>query len=422
MRVTRAIRSAAKLAGIVIVGMARICGALLRGDTRYAGDLTRVLMWTVQQDFLLALAAAQRLVMSVPPRDIERVLVIKLDRIGDMVNTTPVIDALHELFPRARVDVLGHPTSLALLDGDDRVGERIPYRSWLYHPLPVLPPGPRTWALVAKLMWRRYPLVVYLRGSYSFLTLGLVSRLAPFKFVAGEPIVEQLLLPLESLYGPVTHSAPRLRVANGFAEFGRRVLSHREADADGPAVVIHASASNATKVWPPERIAAVADELVTSFDARVHIVGGPSDGEILSQVASAAGRQHIYHGDLSIGQVAGVIAACDLFIGNDSGLSHIAAATGRRVIVLWGSASLKLCRPVVPPERCIILYHDVSCRATCPEIACTNRDHPLECLMRIQVADVIAAAAQLLQPRRESRTARHRSIPLVVAEPSTNTI
>jgi ADP-heptose:LPS heptosyltransferase len=112
-----------------------------------------------------------------------------------------------------------------------------------------------------------------------------------------------------------------------------------------------------------------------------------------------------------------VIAACDLFIGNDSGLSHIAAATGRRMIVPWGSAGLNLCRPVAPADRCIILYHDVACRAACPEIACVNHERPVECLTRIQAADVLAAAQRLLGlARHDAPPVRHRSVPLVLAD------
>ena len=60
---------------------------------------------------------------------------------------------------------------LALLEGDERIHERIPYKSWLYHPLPILPPGLGKWLLVLRLLFRRYPLVVYLRGSFPFLLL-----------------------------------------------------------------------------------------------------------------------------------------------------------------------------------------------------------------------------------------------------------
>jgi ADP-heptose:LPS heptosyltransferase len=392
----KAIHSISKLAAIVLASTARIAGALLRGRLRLAAEHTRVLMWTVHQDALQFVVLVQRILSRgrVPRRDIDRVLVIRLDRIGDMVNTTPVLDALHALFPRARVDVLGHPASLELLVDDDRVGERIAYRSWLYHPQLILPPGPRTWWLVLKLLRRRYPLVVYLRGSYSLLALGLVSRLAAFKYVEHQPIVDQIVRPLETLYGPVPHERPRLHVSAAAARFGRAFLTRHD-DRMGPALVIHAAASNPTKTWPLDRMAALADELAELHGARVHFLGAPADQAALRQIASLATRTHTYHCTLGLSQVVGVIAACDLFIGNDSGLSHIAAATGVPTIVLWGSAKLAVCRPAT--ANALILHHDLPCRATCREIVCNNRATPMECLKRIESRDVLTAAERILR-------------------------
>src|SRR5262249_39678196 len=151
-------------------------------------------------------------------------LIIKLDRIGDMVTTTPVFDALHALFPRARLDLVAHPSPLSLLEGDGRIAERIPYKSWLYHSLPILPPGPKTWFLVSKLLRRRYPLVVYLRGTWSFLLLGTRARLAAAKFVEGEPVIRRYLRALEPLGGRVVSLAPRLRIEPEAARFARELL------------------------------------------------------------------------------------------------------------------------------------------------------------------------------------------------------
>ena len=111
-----------------------------------------------------------------------------------------------------RLDIVGHPLCLSLFEGDDRVGESIPYKSWLYHAVPIRLPGPRAWWVLLKLVGRRYPLVVYLRGSTPFLFLGLTSRLAAAKFVEGEPIIDRNLKPLEELLGPMTDRQPRLRV------------------------------------------------------------------------------------------------------------------------------------------------------------------------------------------------------------------
>src|SRR5262249_44627102 len=120
-----------------------------------------------------------------------------------------------------------------------------------------------------------------------------------------------------------------------------------------------------------------------------------ADQHLLDTIASHTTHSHSYHTNLRLSQVVATIAACDLFIGNDSGLAHIAAAVGTRLVVLWGPVNLSMARPKVPANRCTILYHDLPCRASCPEYKCTNPVH-LECLMRTEVDQVIRAVEDLL--------------------------
>ena len=189
---------------------------------------------------------------------------IKLDRIGDMVNTTPVFNALRDLFPVPAWTCWGirprsrywRATTASARGSPTARGSITRCRSS---------------ARAAQVAVRRQSHATTVPAGRVLARLVLVSAagpllwLAAFKFAAGQPIVEQLLKPLESLYGHVSHSSPRLQVTEGCAEFGRRLLSRGQGDAEGPAVVIHASASNATKIWPLERVAAVADELAGSY-------------------------------------------------------------------------------------------------------------------------------------------------------------
>jgi ADP-heptose:LPS heptosyltransferase len=94
--------------------------------------------------------------------------------------------------------------------------------------------------------------------------------------------------------------------------------------------------------------------------------------------------------------VAAMIADCQLFIGNDSGLAHIAAAVGTPVVLIWGAANLAMARPGAPAERCIVLYRDLACRAACPEMYCVNPNH-LECLRSVEASEVVDAATRLLR-------------------------
>jgi ADP-heptose:LPS heptosyltransferase len=411
----RYVRSLFLLGCIALRETARILIAFLRGDRHGAGAHARVLAVSVHDDLVTLVTALQRLVplRPRPSAEVDRVLIVKLDRIGDMVTTTPVFDALHALFPKARLDIVGHPGPLSLLEGDERIGERFAYQSWLYHPCRLFPPRWGEWVLAFRMLRRRYPLVVYLRGSFPFLLLALTSRVAAAKFLVAEPVITRYLKALESLFGPLPHPRPRLHVGAGAARCAEALLSGG-GHPPGPRVVIHAAASAATKIWPLERFAALADQLAEVYGAGVHFLAGPGEKAGLETIARLAGRTHSYHGTLRLSQVVALIAAADLFIGNDSGLSHIAAAVGTRLVVLWGPANLSMARPQSPPEDCVILYHDLPCRERCPEFRCNNPT-TLECLRRIQTADVLEACRQLLKGFAGLPARRHA--PAIVGAP-----
>jgi len=390
----KAIRSVARLIGIVAAAALKAARALLCGDREAAAMHVRVLTLALLDDASQALVRAQRTFFGpLRPDEIDRILIVKLDRIGDMVTTTPVFDALRAKFPSARLDIVAHPAPLSLLADDERIGQRIAYRSWLYHPLAILPPGPRTWGLVLRLMWRRYPLVVCLRGSFSFLPLGLVSRMTATKFIEGEPVIRRYLRSIEELLGPLSDPPPRLRVSAENRRFAAELFAGGEAD--GPRVAIHATASSQAKMWPAERFSALADALRDEHGAAVHFLGAPSDRGALDAIARHARHEHAYHMSLSLPQVAAVIEAADAFIGNDSGLAHIAAAVGTRMAVIWGAPNLSMARPRADEQTCTILYHDLPCRQGCPEFRCNNPNR-LECLLRTEVLDVFGAVSELL--------------------------
>jgi heptosyltransferase-3 len=394
----RRLWSFAKPWWILIRETIRIVGALVRGNTSLAAERARVLGVSMEYDLQLMVAAVQRVLpfWPKPNFDIDRILIVKLDRIGDMVTTTPAFDVLRELFPKARLDIVGHPGPLSLLDGDERIGERIPYQTWLYHDnLPVLPCGPRGWLLVLKLLWRRYPLVVNLRGSFPFLFLALFSRMTATRFIVGEPVIERYLKSLEALFGPLPRPEPRLHVEATGVRQAEELLDNYQSG-KGPRVVIHAAASAVTKMWAPERFAEVADQLVDTYGAQVHFLGSQADRTGQAKIDELSTHRHGFHCTLRLPQVVAVIAACDLFIGNDSGLAHIAAAVKTPAVVLWGPANLNLARPKAGPEQCSILYHEVACRNGCPEVRCVNPIH-LDCLLRIQAADVLEAAGRHLR-------------------------
>ena len=148
------------------------------------------------------------------------------------------------------------------------------------------------------------------------------------------------------------------------------------------------------KAWPPEKYAELITRLAKEISCLVFLVGGPGDKEILDGIANQSGvRTMNCSGLLNLCQTAALLRRSALFIGNDSGLSHIAAAMKTPLIQLFGPGEPEKFG-YTGPDRIVIQ------RADCPHHPCQQRDciTPGEwCMNKIAVVDVLAAARRLLQ-------------------------
>jgi ADP-heptose:LPS heptosyltransferase len=384
-------------------GMMRATGSLSRRDSTAAANHVRFALLALHDD-LATLAALLKNTGRLPPAEmIDRILIVKLDRVGDMVNTTPVFDFLHKLYPGAKLDVVGHPAVLTLLEDDNRILTRIPYQSALYHPTRLRPPSLSQLRVLAKLLRAHYSLVVYLRGSFPFLLLSIRSHFVATKFIEGEPVIQRYMKPLGANYGPgAQHPIPSLHVAEKCRE---KVLAKYPNLATRSSVVIHAASTDEGRQWPIERFAHIADELHTISGAEILFLGTPAERKKLDQVAALCGYSHHFETDLRLPEAVALIALADVFIGNDSGLAHIAAATHTREVIIWGGANLQMSHPTAAPGRCTVLYQEIDCRTGCPEVQCNAKEH-LKCLRSITEASVIAETLKHLSAATEERHSR----------------
>jgi len=386
-------RSAIGLLSVIVrhFGSAARCALTRRSDE--AAEHVRFAFQALHDD-LAALAAMRHQGVLPSQRDVDRILIVKLDRVGDMVNTTPVFDALRERYPKAQLDLVGHPAVLPLLDGDPRIQERFQYRSALYHGGRLRPPGLSAWRLMRRLWHVRYPLVVYLRGSFPFLPLAARSRFVAAKFVSGEPLIRRYLKPLglsDDAGDPLPE--PILYVARASRD---RVLAKYPNWAAGPSVVIHAMSTAVGKQWPLERFAWVADQIVAQGQGRVLFLAAPAERDKIARLHALCRQAHDFETQFSLPEVVAAIAHARVFIGNDSGLAHIAAAVKTREVVVWGAANLEMARPAAKLDRCTLLYRDVACRAGCPEVRCVGPNY-LKCLLDIAETEVLEAALNQLR-------------------------
>ena len=250
-----------------------------------------------------------------------RILFISSSRIGDAVLSTGLIANLLKTHPNARFTVACGPVAegvFASMPNRDRtivLNKRGYGRHWL--------------ELWRETVGTRWDLVVDLRGSLiSYLVR--TKRRAVMRKSEGHK-TQQLarLLKLDHAPLPVAWTAAKDRaMAAQLLPDGSQIIGL------GP------TANWSGKVWPPERFVELARRLASELlpGARVVLFAGPGAQEagMIAPVQAAMPDAIDLTGKLELPQVAACLARCAIFIGNDSGLMHIAAATGIPTLGLFG--------------------------------------------------------------------------------------
>ncbi|MEK7216850.1 MAG: glycosyltransferase family 9 protein, partial [Chloroflexota bacterium] len=167
-------------------------------------------------------------------------------------------------------------------------------------------------------------------------------------------------------YGPLEFAVPPADAATA-----RSLLDGMR----GPLVAVHpgAGAFSLARRWPLERFIRVVETLTTKLDASVVLVGGGDEaglGAALGE-AGAPGRILDLTGRTTLGQLGGVLAQCRLFVGNDSGVMHLAAAVGTSVLALFGPSNHRAWGPWTPNRPSIVIRSGIPCSP------CLYREHSL---------------------------------------------
>lgn len=218
-------------------------------------------------------------------------------------------------------------------------------------------------------------------------------RMKPYGF--GEPhYLHRYLSPLEALGVDLRVRVPSVRplpfeTTQALALLGKyRLRPHGF-------LAVHAGASFPGRRWQPERFAAAIDRISTETGLDVVLVGGPEDNEATDRIVAAAKTTAVnLVGALSLETLLALLKEARLFLGNESGPMHMAAAAGTPVVGLFGLTSPLNWGPVGvpsislrPPMPCDCVGGDL-CRRTDPSKAC--------CVWRLEVDSVVDAVHDLL--------------------------
>lgn len=146
------------------------------------------------------------------------------------------------------------------------------------------------------------------------------------------------------------------------------------------------------KRWNPEYFAAVADRLAEMFDARIILLGGLGE-EAVAQSIQNAMKSKVTNlaGKLDLNELVYIISRFDLFLTNDSGPMHMAAATGTPLVALFGPGNPAIVRPYMPERLYRIVYKGMECRP-CKTEQCKHSS----CMETITPDEVFFCCADLL--------------------------
>lgn len=350
-----------------------------------------------------------------------RLLLVRLRSLGDALLLTPALRALKQWRPDLRLAVLLYRRFAPILAGNPDVDELLEFE----------PSGAtglaETARLAATLRRRRFDACFNLHGGTlsALLTRASGTRhrvgfghyrfrfaytaLAPEPLaLAGRARLHAVERTMALFYwaGLPPGEIPPLQVFPSPAARGSvaQKLATRGLRAGARYAVLHPVANFFTKEWPFERYAELAQTLETAHGLTPVFTAGPGEGSKLDAVARAYGRTLVRLESLAIPELVALIEGATLFIGNDSGPAHIAAAFGRPTVVLFGSSDSVAWRPWRAPHA--IMQNDFPCNP-CRGDRCYAFAEP-QCILSITPEQVHAAVERLLaspQPARAGQPA-----------------
>lgn len=335
------------------------------------------------------------------PKDFapKRILVVKLDHIGDVLLATPVFSNLRKSFPDTELHALCGKWSRVILDNHPHVDRVIEYNSPIFcrtgHPATF-----RNALRLFKLLRRQnYDMLIELRGDWRIIWYSLL-RFTPMRLCrASLQIAHKLgLHRLSGLHEttrnldvlnqvgiPTTIQNTTFSISTIDKEWADNLFTKVNFVSEFPVVSIHPGSPNILKRWIPGRFAELADWLIEQKEAQIVFVGVQDEISIIKHIQNQMrGESTNIAGKTSIPQLASILQKSDMFIGNDSGPMHLAAAVGTQTIGLFGPGNPHRFGPV--GEKCQIIQKKHDC-PPCSGNKCRYGEEG--CMSKIRVPDVI---------------------------------
>ena len=335
-----------------------------------------------------------------------KILIVAPNWIGDAVLSLPVVDGCGQLWQEAELTVLARTRVAELFEARESEVRVLEYERGN---------GPQRlsnlMAVSRSLRKERFDLAILLPNSlgsavmtrlagvpqrlgYSTDGRGwlLTQRLEDRRKERGLHQVDYYLGLIHSLGAQQVDRIPRLQLRSKTTDRAVVLMERLGIDKNELLIGVHPGAAyGETKRWFPERFAAVLERLHRS-GRRFLLLGGPGEEPLADQISAEMDHPVInLIGRTTVAEVLALIGRCSLFLSNDSGLMHVAAALRVPQVALFGSTDPQKTAPL--NDGAVVIHpNQVSCtpcfKSECPE--------DLECMKAITVEEVVAAAEKLL--------------------------
>jgi lipopolysaccharide heptosyltransferase I len=341
----------------------------------------------------------------------ERILIVKLSAIGDIIHTLPAVAALRQAYPEAWLAWIVERAGAGLLRGNPDLDELIAVDTHAWRANWWM--GLRhIWYVTRHLRRASFDLCIDFQGLLKSALLaygsGAPQRLGFPRQMCREPlsvvftnlhgplvdptvhVVDQSLQLLQPLGVTTTERRFTIPLTEADAHFAERVWRELGLRSDVPVVVLYPGAAWQTKRWGEVNFARLNDALIRRFQVRTLLTWGPGEESLVQRVARATAYTPAISPATTLLQLAALVARGRVFVGGDTGPLHLAAAVGTPTVALFGPSNPQRNGPYGPGH--VVLHRQLPC-SDCYQRTCNH----WECLPGIEVETVVNAVGSLLE-------------------------
>ncbi len=316
-------------------------------------------------------------------KDINKILIIQLRRIGDVLLTTPIIEALREYFPSSQIDFLVEKPAYDVLTGNPYLNNIILSDKELKEQIKLI-------NLIRK---QKYNLVFDFLGNPRSAWITFFSRAkyrVGFNFPGrklayniyvqkNDKIKYAVDFKLEALKSIGINSARKkmfLYIPESATSFADNFL-HNYRDKNRTLIGMAPASRRKARIWPKQYFAEIADRLIEKYNSQVILLWGLGEKQIIEEIVCLMRNKPLIVPPMDLKQLAAFIEKCDMLITNDNGPMHISVAVGTPTVTIYGPTNSDNWNP--PNEQ----FHravksDIEC------VACNRQEcETMECMKKV---------------------------------------